>query len=147
MTLLIIKESIRHISDFSFPSDTLSGSDIEAAKKHKNSVHKHKEFNVDGNVTCTCQCRLFIWTTTLSGGLVICRTQQNYETKIDTTQSNSLPYDERTRNKRCEFTTSTFSKQNPHHVRFPSQKITEPSWSYVIEKQERWNGLVIKDLC
>ena len=27
------------------------------------------------------------------------------------------------------------------------RKATEPSWSYVIEKQERWNGLVIKDLC
>ena len=29
---------------------TLSGADKKTAKKHKNSVHKHNEFNVDGNV-------------------------------------------------------------------------------------------------
>jgi len=27
------------------------------------------------------------------------------------------------------------------------EKATEASWSYVVEKRERWDGLVIKDLC
>ena len=38
------------------------------------------------------------------------------------------------------------------HKRFTTcvfllRKATEASWSYVIEKPERWDGLVIKDLC
>ena len=43
---------------------SMSGPDIKAVKKHKNSVHKHNEFNVDGNVTITTKrCRPFIWIT------------------------------------------------------------------------------------
>ena len=30
---------------------------------------------------------------------------------------------------------------------FLLRKATEASWSYVIEKLERWDGLVIKDFC
>ena len=40
-----------------------------------------------------------------------------------------------------------FSTQALHHVRFQLRKAIEASWSYVIEKLERWDGLVIKDLC
>ena len=70
------------------------------------------------------------------------------ETKIDTTQSNSPRYDERTRNKRYELTTASgLVNKSLNTCVSLLRKTTEPSWSYVIEKLERWNGLVIKDLC
>ena len=34
-----------------------------------------------------------------------------------------------------------------HRCVFLLRKATEASWSYVIEKPERWDGLVIEDIC